>query len=412
MTQSGELAHEQRQEPPAAKSSALSLPPTTSNVTSFRVHVPQRAVRDLHSRIRNARWPEKELAPDWSQGVPLSDARDFVEYWASSYDWRRLEAEINSFGNYRTQLDGIGIHFIHAESPHANALPLILTHGWPGSIVEFLDCIGPLVNPVRYGGSAKDAFHVIIPSLPGFGFSDRPGERGWNYTRIARTWVELMNRLGYGERWVAQGGDWGSAVVHVLAILKPAGLRAVHTNWPQVVPMRKPDQMTPEEQKAWAQVEEFQTINNGYWREQATRPQTLGYALTDSPIGLATWILEKFQAWTDNSGEPQDALSNDRMLDNISLYWFTETITSSMRLYMECAPAGPGPFNAGRIDFPIAASIFPREIFKAPRSWADRLWPNIVYWNEVDRGGHFAAMEQPDIFVNEVRNAFRTHRDR
>jgi Epoxide hydrolase N terminus len=235
--------------------------------------------------------PGIALAPDWSQGVPLSEARDFVEYWASSYDWRRLEAEINSFGNYRTRLDGVGIHFIHAESPHANALPLILTHGWPGSIAEFLDCIGPLADPVRYGGSAKDAFHVIIPSLPGFGFSDRPGERGWNYTRIARAWVELMNRLGYGERWVAQGGDWGSAVVHVLALLKPAGLRAVHTNWPQVVPMRKPDQMTPEEQKAWAQVDEFQTINNGYWREQATRPQTLGYALADSPIGLATWIL-------------------------------------------------------------------------------------------------------------------------
>ena len=208
MTQSGELPHEQRQELPAARSSALSLPPATSDVTSFRVQVPERAVRDQHSRIRHARWPEKELARDWSQGVPLSDARDFVEYWASRYDWRRLEAEINSFGNYRTQLDGVGIHSIHAESPHANALPLILTHGWPGSIVEFLDCIGPLVDPVRYGGSAKDAFHVIIPSLPGFGFSDRPGERGWNYTRIARAWVELMNRLGYEKRWVAQGGDW------------------------------------------------------------------------------------------------------------------------------------------------------------------------------------------------------------
>lgn len=295
--------------------SALSLPPATAGVIPFAVQVPEQAITDLRSRIRGARWPEKEPVNDWSQGVPLSEAQEFVGYWANHHDWRRLESEINSFENCRALLDGLGIHFIHAASPHANALPLILTHGWPGSIVEFLDSIGPLVDPVRYGGVAEDAFHVVVPSLPGFGFSDRPSEPGWNYLRIARSWSELMTRLGYGERWVAQGGDWGSVIVHVLAKLKPPGLRAVHTNWPQVVPVDEPDHMTPEQQRAWDQVVEFQTVNNGYWREQATRPQTLGYALADSPVGLAAWIFEKFQAWTDNHGKPQDAISNDRMLD-------------------------------------------------------------------------------------------------
>jgi pimeloyl-ACP methyl ester carboxylesterase len=287
---------------------------------------------------------------------------------------------------------------------------LILTHGWPGSIVEFLDSIGPLVNPIQYGGRAEDAFHVVVPSLPEFGFSDRPRERGWDHARIARAWFQLMDRLGYGDRWVAQGGDWGSVVVHVLAKMRPPGLPAVHTNWPLVVPLQKPDHMTPQEQRAWTQTVDFQTVNNGYWRQQATRPQTLGYALQDSPVGLAGWIFEKFQAWTDNQGRPQDALSDDRMLDNISLYWFTGTIASSMRLYLQGAPDGPGPFNAGKIDLPITASIFPQEIFTAPRSWANQLWSDIVYWNEVDHGGHFAAMEQPGIFVNELREAFRTFR--
>lgn len=383
------------------------LPQATEAVAPFRVHVPEQAITDLHSRLRSTRWPEKEPVADWSQGVPLSASRGLVEYWLHQYDWRRFEAQINSFGNFRTLVDGLGIHFIHVESPHADALPLILTHGWPGSIVEFLDLIGPLVDPVRYGGTAKDAFHVVVPSLAGFGFSDKPREPGWNYLRIADAWSQLMDRLGYGNGWVAQGGDWGSVVVHVLAKLRSTGLRAVHTNWPQVVPLQKPDHMSTEEQQAWAQAFEFQTVNNGYWREQATRPQTLGYALGDSPVGLAAWIFEKFQAWTDNAGNPEEALSFDKMLDNVSLYWFTGTITSSIRLYLECAPAGPGPFNAGMIDFPIAASIFPREIFKAPRSWAERLWSDIVYWDEVEHGGHFAAMEQPVIFVDELRKAFR-----
>ena len=372
--------------------------------------MPEQAVNDLHNRLRSVRWPEKELVSDWTQGVPLSELQDLIGYWRDRYDWRRVEAEINSLSNYRTELDGLGIHFIHVRSRDADALPLLLTHGWPGSVVEFLDTVGPLVDPARHGGNAEEAFHVVIPSLPGFGFSDRPRERGWNHVRIARAWGELMRRLGYGERWVAQGGDWGSVIVHVLAKLKPEGLRAVHTNWPQVVPAEKPDAMTPEEQRAWDQVIQFHSVDNGYWREQATRPQTLGYALADSPVGLAAWIFEKFHAWTDNHGKPQDALSNDRMLDNISTYWFTGTIASSMRIYLEGAPAGPGPFNAGEIDLPIAASIFPREIYKAPKSWAEQLWSDIAYWNEVDHGGHFAAMEQPEIFVNELRKAFRSFR--
>jgi epoxide hydrolase len=388
----------------------LPLPAASSELTPFEVQVPEQAVNDLHSRLRSVRWPEKELVSDWTQGVPLSELQDLIGYWLDGYDWRRVEAEINSLPNYRTELDGLGIHFIHVRSSNADALPLLLTHGWPGSVVEFLDTVRPLVDPARHRGNAQEAFHLVIPSLPGFGFSDRPGERGWNHVRIARAWGQLMRRLGYGERWVAQGGDWGSVIVHVLAKIKPEGLRAVHTNWPLAVPAEKPDAMSSEELRAWDQVIQFRSVDNGYWREQATRPQTLGYALADSPVGLAAWIFEKFHAWTDNHGKPQDALSNDRMLDNISTYWFTGTIASSMRIYFEGAPAGPGPFNAGKIDLPIAASIFPREIYKAPKSWAEQLWSDIAYWNEVDHGGHFAAMEQPEIFVNELRNAFRSFR--
>ncbi|MFZ0972218.1 MAG: epoxide hydrolase [Solirubrobacteraceae bacterium] len=298
----------------------LPLPAASSELTPFEVHVPEQAVNDLHSRLRSVRWPEKEPVSDWTQGVPLSELQDLTGYWLDGYDWRRVEAEINSLPNYRTELDGLSIHFIHVRSSNADALPLLVTHGWPGSVVEFLDTVRPLVDPARHRGNAQDAFHLVIPSLPGFGFSDRPGERGWNHVRIARAWGQLMRRLGYGERWVAQGGDWGSVIVHVLAKIKPEGLRAVHTNWPLVVPAEKPDAMSSEEQRAWDQAIQFRSVDNGYWREQATRPQTLGYALADSPVGLAAWISEKFHAWTDNHGKPQDAITNDRMLDNISTY--------------------------------------------------------------------------------------------
>jgi pimeloyl-ACP methyl ester carboxylesterase len=288
-------------------------------------------------------------------------------------------------------------------------MPIIFTHGWPGSFVEFLDVVGPLTEPTRFGGNADDAFHVVIPSLPGFAFSDKPFETGWNVERIAKAWSMLMQRLGY-ERWVAQGGDWGSGVTHALAHLRPPGLIAAHVNWPFVFPSKLPENPTPAEKRAFERAAWFQGEQSGYFREQATRPQTIGYAVADSAAGQALWIYEKFQAWTDNRGTPEDALSIDAMLDDISLYWFTNTAASSARIYWENTQGGRAGLSAGRIELPMAASIFPREIFCPPREWAEALWPNLFYWNELDKGGHFAAFEQPKLFAAEMRNAFKSRR--
>lgn len=342
--------------------------------------------------------------------APLDRSRAVVDYWRDGYDLRRLDKRLNAWPQFRTRLDGLGIHFLHVRSPHANALPLLLTHGWPGSVVEFLDTIAPLTDPTRFGGRAEDAFHVVIPSLPGFGFSDAPSETGWEVSRTARAWAVLMQRLGYG-RWVAQGGDWGSGVTHALAKLRPQGLAAAHVNWPLVFPTTMPQNPTPEEQRAMNAAAAFSTQQSGYFSLQSTRPQTIAYALADSPSGQAAWIYEKIQAWSDNSGEPESALSRDQILDNTTLYWLTNTAASSARFYWENAQAGPGGFSAGRIELPMAASIFPREIYRAPKAWAQASWPNLIYWNELDRGGHFAAWEQPALFVNELRAAFRTVRE-
>jgi pimeloyl-ACP methyl ester carboxylesterase len=341
--------------------------------------------------------------------VPLDKARALIQYWADRYDWRRFEARANSFPHFRTRIDRLGIHFIHARSSHTNAMPIVFTHGWPGSFVEFLEVIGPLIEPTRFGGTADDAFHVVIPSLPGFAFSDKPSDTGWDVERIAKAWVTLMRRLGY-ERWVAQGGDWGSGVTHALARLRPPGLIAAHVNWPFVFPPNLPENATPAEKRAFERAAWFQGEQSGYFREHATRPQTIGYALADSPAGQALWIYEKFQAWTDNRGDPVDALSLDAMLDDISLYWFTNTAASSARLYWENTQSGRASFSAGRIELPMAASIFPREIFCPPKEWAGTLWPNLFYWNELDKGGHFAAFEQPKLFAGEMRNAFKSRR--
>jgi epoxide hydrolase len=396
---------------PAADAQARSivLPPATEAVSRFTISLPQTAIDDLRHRLASTRYPERETVGDWTQGVPLDKARALIAYWRDRYDWRRFEARANSFPHFRTRIDGLGIHFIHARSSHINALPIVFTHGWPGSFVEFMEVIGPLTEPTRFGGNADDAFHVVIPSLPGFAFSDKPSEIGWDVERIAKAWVTLMQRLGY-ERWVAQGGDWGSGVTHALARLRPPGLIAAHVNWPFVFPSKPPDNPTSTEKRAFERAAWFQGEQSGYFREQATRPQTIGYAAADSAAGQALWIYEKFQAWTDNRGNPEDALSIDAMLDDVSLYWFTNTAASSARIYWENTQRGRASFSQGRIELSMAASIFPREIFCPPKEWAEALWPNLFYWNELDKGGHFAAFEQPKLFVEEMRKAFTSRR--
>jgi pimeloyl-ACP methyl ester carboxylesterase len=391
------------------KVSEFALPAATEAVTPFEVRVPQAALDDLKRRLTKTRWPERGTVGDWSQGVPLEKAQALVAHWRDKYDWRRFEARINAFPQFRTQIDGVGIHFIHVRSPHKNALPIILTHGWPGSVVEFMEVIGPLSDPTRYGGSAEDAFHVVVPSLPGFAFSDKPRDTGWDVNRIARAWAALMSRLGY-ERWVAQGGDWGAGVTHALAHQQPRGLIAAHVNWQFVFPEKLPENPTPAERKAIDRATLFGNDQSGYFREQGTRPQTIGYPLADSAAGQALWIYEKFQSWTDNHGNPEDALSVDAMLDDISLYWFTNSAASSARIYWENTRSGKASLSGGRIELPMAASVFPHEIFCPPKAWAEAVWPNLFYWNEVDKGGHFAAFEQPRLFTEELRKAFRSRR--
>ena len=313
----------------------LVLPPTTEAVTPFEVHVPQAAIEDLQLRLRLARWPDQELVEDWSQGVPLDAAKSLVDYWLNGYDWRTFEARLNSFPQFRTRIDGVGIYFIHARSPHPNATPILLTHGWPGSVLEFLNVIERLTDPMAFGGKAEDAFHVVVPAIPGYGFSDKPTEQGWNPARIARAWAVLMTqRLGY-KHWVAQGGDWGAAITTALAGQAPEGLKAAHVNLPMVVPAQLPAHPTEEERQALEDIERYVSDKAGYANQMNTRPQTIGYALNDSPVALATWMYEKFWEWTDNNGRPEDALTRDQMLDDISLYWFTGTGTSSARLYWE-----------------------------------------------------------------------------
>lgn len=386
----------------------LPLPNATETIEPFRVAVPQVSLDDLAFRLRLTRLPDAGIGSDWSEGVPLAGAQALIAYWRDRYDWRRFERRINAYPQFRTKIDGLGIHFIHVRSRHEGALPIILTHGWPGSVVEFLKVIGPLTDPTSHGGRPEDAFHVVIPSQPGFGFSDKPTETGWDVVRTAKAWGVLMQRLGY-DRWVAQGGDWGSGVTHALGHVRPAGLVAAHVNWPLVFPAEFPKNPTPEEKAAMDAAGRFLDEQFGYFKEQATRPQTVGYGLADSPAGQATWIYEKFQAWTDNRGRAEDALTLDEMLDNISLYWFTDTAASSARIYWENTRHGGG-FDAGRIELPMSATIFPKEIYRAPKAWAEAHWPNLFYWNEVDRGGHFAAFEQPQLFSEELRSAFHSFR--
>jgi pimeloyl-ACP methyl ester carboxylesterase len=311
---------------------------------------------------------------------------------------------LNGFGQYRTEIDGLGIHFLHIRSPEANATPLLLTHGWPGSVIEFHKVIGPLSDPAAHGGDARDAFHLVIPSLPGYGFSDKPAAKGWGVRRIARAWLMLMKRLGY-ERFIAQGGDWGAAVTTALGVMHPPELQAIHVNMPIAFP--DPAEMagwTPEEAETAAAFQRFADEETGYSTQQRTRPQTLGYGLTDSPAGQAAWVYEKFHAWTDCNGDPANALTADEMLDNIMLYWLPATGASSARLYWESMGSA---FQPGTTNVPTGISIFPKEITRPSRRWAEKTYSNIVHWNVLDRGGHFAAFEQPDLFVQELRDCFR-----
>ncbi|MEQ8483251.1 MAG: epoxide hydrolase [Pseudomonadales bacterium] len=373
----------------------------SDQIRPFRIDVPQQQLDDLTARLALARLPEKETPDDWSQGVPLAYLREVKEYWQNSYDWRRAEAAINRFDGYLTTIDGLDIHFLHVRSPERNAMPLVLTHGWPGSIIEFLEVIEPLTDPVKHGGAAGDAFHVVVPALPGYGFSGKPSRPGWGVEKIADTWAALMARLGY-DRYVAQGGDWGSAVTTALGIRDAAHCQAIHVNMVSARPDPM-DDLTELEKKGLAGMKHYQDWDSGYSKQQSTRPQTLGYALVDSPVGQAAWILEKFWAWTDCSGHPENALGRDAMLDNIMLYWLTASGASSARLYWESF----GSFSAGEVQTPTGCSIFPKEIFLCSRRWAENRYKNIIYWNELDRGGHFAAFEQPALFVDELRKCFR-----
>jgi len=387
----------------AAKGAEITLPPASEAVAKFRLAIPAAALVDLRARLGATRWPEKETIDDWSEGVPLAKMKALANYWRSGYDMRRLERRLNAVPQFRTEIDGLGIHFLHVRSPHEHAHPIILTHGWPGSIVEFLNVIDPLTNPTKHGGQPEDAFHVVLPSLPGFGFSDKPIESGWGLPRIARAWSVLMRRLGYTD-YLAQGGDWGAGVTTWMAKQHVEGLAAIHLNLPILFPPPVEGEPNQAEKATIAQLVAFNDKKSGYAKIQSTRPQTIGYALADSPAGQAAWIYEKLGEWTDSNYEPEREISRDEMLDNISLYWLTNTAASSARLYYESFGTD---LSTQRLDLPVAVSIFPGELFRPPRLWGERVYSRLFYWNETAHGGHFAAFEQPAVFVEELRAAFR-----
>jgi pimeloyl-ACP methyl ester carboxylesterase len=375
-------------------------------IRPFRIAVPDAVLQDLRARLRNTRWPDAELVDDWSQGAPLRWIRDVCRHWAEGYDWRSREAALNRFEQFVTELDGLDVHFIHARSPHAHAMPLLLTHGWPGSVVEFHKVIEPLTDPAAFGGDAADAFHVVCPSLPGFAFSGKPTTTGWGVERIAKAWIALMARLGYG-RYGAQGGDWGSAVTGTVGGLDPQHCAGIHVTLAMDTAPKVEGEPTKEEQRALEGIEFYRKWDSGYSMQQATRPQTLGYGLTDSPAGQAAWILEKFWAWTDCDGHPENILGRDELLDNVMLYWVTASAASSARLYWESFG------KRGKrlpVDVPTGVAVFPKEIVTPVRSWMAPRYRNIRHWSEMPRGGHFAAFEQPELFVGEVRTFFRTLR--
>ncbi len=387
---------------------------------------PEEEIQALRARVKATRWPDAETVPDHSQGVQLGTIQELARYWASDYDWRSCEAELSALPHFKTEIDGLDIHFIHVRSEHDDALPLILTHGWPGSVIELLKVIDPLTNPTAHGGNASDAFHVVIPSIPGYGYSDKPRAPGWGPDHVATVWIELMKRLGY-QRYVAQGGDWGAVITDLMAAQAPPELLGMHTNMPGVIPpdvakaLPIPGQLAPggpppsslsaEEKRAFEQISTFYTQGAGYAVEMGTQPQTM-YGVADSPVGLAAWMINH-DAYTYGEiaqafkGHPVGELTRDEILDNITLYWLTNTGVSSGRLYWDNKF---GFFESKNVSAPAGVSVFPGELYQTPRSWAERAYPNLIHYNELDKGGHFAAWEQPQLLSSEVRATFRTLR--
>jgi pimeloyl-ACP methyl ester carboxylesterase len=394
---------------------------TATDIRSFHVEIPEEQLEELRRRIEATRWPSKELADDRSQGVQLETLKALSRYWATEYDWRKAEAKLNALPQFMTEIDGVEIHFIHVRSQHEDALPLIVTHGWPGSVIELLETVGPLTDPTAHGGRAEDAFHLVLPSLPGYGFSGEPNEVGWDAGRTAQAWAELMQRIGY-TRYAAQGGDLGAIVTDVLGRQAPEGLLGIHMNLlvTTLGAPTPPPGDTEEERAALDAINTFTTSGFGYFLEQSTRPQTIGYSLLDSPVGLAAWLLDHdtdsyykiSSAFVD--GEPVGNLTRDNIIDNITLYWLTGTGASAARWYWELGQAQAKAHAAGQappdVSLPVGFTTFPGEIFRAPRSWVEASYPNLSYFNEPDRGGHFAAWEEPELFCTEVRAAFRSLR--
>lgn len=376
-------------------------------IEPFRLAVPETQLDDLRRRLQHTRWPERETVTDTRQGPRLEKIQALVAYWRDQYDWRRCETMLNGLGQHRTTIDGLGIHFLHVRSPEPDALPLLMTHGWPGSVVEFHKVIGPLTDPAAHGGDRCHAFHLVIPTLPGFGFSDKPTEPGWGIPRIADAWVTLMRRLGY-TRWGAQGGDWGAAVTTVIGHKAPAGCVGIHLNFVMYQPT--PDEIahaTPHEQAMLESMGYYQNVLAGYAKLQATRPQTIGYALADSPAGQAAWIYAMLQDVSDSGGNAESLFTYDDMLDDIMMYWLPDAAASSARLYWEAQSSMSGSTPSEPMRTPAAISIFPKELVRISRRWAETRFANLVHFNELEHGGHFAALEQPVLFIDELRTAFR-----
>jgi pimeloyl-ACP methyl ester carboxylesterase len=388
-------------------------------IRPFRAEVPEAALVDLRKRLAATRWPDGETVTDRSQGVQPDKLRELVDYWRTSYDWRKAEKKLNAVPQFLTNIDGLDIHFIHVRSKHENALPLIMTHGWPGSVFELLNITGPLTDPTVHGGKAEDAFHMVIPSIPGFGFSQKPTSTGWNPQRIAAAWDMLMKRLGY-DRYVSQGGDWGAIISDALGRQAPEGLLGIHVNRierattfpPEAAQALKnggpaPDNLSADEKAVFDEARDFLNTGFGYAAIMGTRPETVGYGLADSPVGLAAWLYDKIADWVFTRGEPEKALSKDAILDNITLYWLTNTGPSSGRIYWENTAPGA---KLTPIKVPVAVTVFPGEVYKPPKSWLSRAYPQLIYYNRVSKGGHFAAWEEPELFSEEIRAAFKTLR--
>jgi pimeloyl-ACP methyl ester carboxylesterase len=374
-----------------------------SDISPFVISISDQQITDLNNRIANTRWPDAETTADWNQGVPLAYVKELVQYWGEQYEQQRLANRLNAFDNFKTNLLGLNIHFMHIRSSNPNARPLLLTHGWPGSVVEFLKVIGPLTEPQEHGDKADDAFHLVIPSLPGYGFSDKPQATGWGVEKIAEAWSALMARLGYSQ-YFAQGGDWGSVITSYVARQDPEHCLGIHINMGIVAPDPNAENLTANELSIMAGWKYYQDWDSGYSKQQATRPQTLGYGLVDSPSGQAAWIVEKFYQWMDCDGHPENIVSRDELLDNIMVYWLTGSGASSARLYWESFGGGEG--REQPVSIPMGATISTKDIFRTSERFASRVFTNIVYWKDKEEGGHFAAFEQPNAFVSELRECF------